>query len=503
MSNPFLQLQKEAKAGRLKIKNVFSEENIRKMFGHEAAEDEDVARLKEYYFKNDIYEQVAADLKLRVLVGHKGIGKSALFKIAAAEDVDKGILPIEIQPNDVVGIGENYEDFLRIIRDWDKGLKDIIADKIIKKFAKDKVEKISTVSFPTNKLISSVLDLLRKNDIVDSSKKAIFDNFESNKRVNVYIDDLDRGWEGKREDIRRISALLNAVRDISNEMVNVHFKISLRSDVYYLVRTSDESTDKIGGSVIWYTWERHQILALLVKRVETFFGRDASEVDLMAMHQSQMANYLNPIMTQTFEGVGKWENAPVYRILMSLVRNRPRDLVMICTLAARNARKKNRDKILTEDLQAIFEDYSLERVQDAENEFKSELPDIRRLLFALKPSAKKNRKYSESYVYTTNQVEAKIQMAMAKEPFFFSNGLDHPATAEQLHYFLYKINFLTARRKNKDGVIVRKTFEENKYLTGRFVDFGFGWEVHPAYRWALEPDDHDIIYERLELIDFE
>jgi predicted AAA+ superfamily ATPase len=120
MPNDFSILKNVVKEGKLKVVNLFSEENIRKLFGHEAAEDEDVSRLKQYYFKNDIYEQVVADLKLRVLVGHKGIGKSALFKVAASEDFQKKVLPIEIQPNDVVGIGESDDDFLRIIRDWDK-----------------------------------------------------------------------------------------------------------------------------------------------------------------------------------------------------------------------------------------------------------------------------------------------------------------------------------------------------------------------------------------------
>ncbi|AEL79413.1 hypothetical protein Dde_4013 [Oleidesulfovibrio alaskensis G20] len=117
MPNDFSILKNVVKEGKLKVVNLFSEENIRKLFGHEAAEDEDVSRLKQYYFKNDIYEQVVADLKLRVLVGHKGIGKSALFKVAASEDFQKKVLPIEIQPNDVVGIGESDDDFLRIIRD--------------------------------------------------------------------------------------------------------------------------------------------------------------------------------------------------------------------------------------------------------------------------------------------------------------------------------------------------------------------------------------------------
>ena len=37
-------------------KLTFSELEIQKLFGHEAAEDEDPKRLREYYFKGNIYE---------------------------------------------------------------------------------------------------------------------------------------------------------------------------------------------------------------------------------------------------------------------------------------------------------------------------------------------------------------------------------------------------------------------------------------------------------------
>lgn len=36
---------------------------------------------------------------------------------------------------------------------------------------------------------------------------------------------------------------------------------------------------------------------------------------------------------------------------------------------------------------------------------------------------------------------------------------------------MYKINFLTARKKTPEG-IVRKYFEENCYLSNEFVDLG-------------------------------
>ncbi len=63
---------------------------------------------------------------------------------------------------------------------------------------------------------------------------------------------------------------------------------------------------------------------------------------------------------------------------------------------------------------------------------------------------------------------------------------------------LNKINFLAARKETPEG-IVRRHFEENRYLSSQFVDFGFQWEVHPAYRWALQGESVCSIFETLAL----
>ena len=67
-------------------------------------------------------------------------------------------------------------------------------------------------------------------------------------------------------------------------------------------------------------------------------------------------------------------------------------------------------------------------------------------------------------------------------------------TAKELANFLYKINFLTARKTLESGEIQRKYFEENRYLSHNLVDFGYDWEIHPAFRWALQPDDIESIF---------
>ena len=53
------------------------------------------------------------------------------------------------------------------------------------------------------------------------------------------------------------------------------------------------------------------------------------------MQQGKMSTYLDDIMADTFEGAGKWNNRPIRYILLTLIRRRPRDLINLCTLAAR------------------------------------------------------------------------------------------------------------------------------------------------------------------------
>jgi len=462
---------------------TFSEVEIQQLFGNEAADSEQTKRLREYYFKNEIYNQVVADLPLRILVGHKGIGKSALFKVAIAEEEEGQRLTILIKPDDIANIKTSATDFIGSIRDWKMGITNLIVEKVLSKFGQSLSTSVSGT--PVLGAISSILSsVLNTNNLLSGSQKNIIEQFLKKSRIYVYIDDLDRGWQGRREDIQRISALLNAARDLSSDNEGLYFRIALRSDVYFLVRTSDESTDKIEGSVIWHRWSNHQILALLVKRIETFFGRTVDEDQLMKLTQSALEQYLTPVMEKTFNGRGKWEKIPTRKVLMSLVRRRPRDMVKLCSLAARKARERGGYKISTSDLQSSFIEYSQGRLQDTINEYNSELPDIERLLMGMKPN-KQEKTSQKAYVYKTDELLKKISNIEQSGRFLFAN--QKPADAKKLAAFMYKINFLTAR-KEKDSEIIRQYFEESRYLQNDFADFGFDWEVHPAYRWVLQPD---------------
>ena len=115
----------------------------------------------------------------------------------------------------------------------------------------------------------------------------------------------------------------------------------------------------------------------------------------------------------------------------------------------------------------------------------------------MKPN-KKEKHASDSYIFTTQQLTQKITNIQGQNRFYFANG--HEVSAKELAQFLYKINFITARKESSEGDwIQRKYFEENRYLSSSFVDFGYDWEIHPAFRWALQPDDINSIFTKLKL----
>lgn len=473
----------------------FTEENIAALFGHEAAEDEEIDRLKSYYLKGATYEQVVNELPIRVLVGHKGIGKSALFHVAMAESASEGRLSLLIKPDDIAGIGEKETNFLKLIREWKNGITEIIARKALVSFGLLRNDWRGNLNEYGGKFIDFLQSTFRAENYANLSKakRAVIDDFLKNGKIFVYLDDLDRGWQGDPQNVKKLSALLNAVRDLASECKGVCFRISLRSDVYYLVRTSDESTDKIEGSVIWYSWTNHEILAMLAKRIEHYHNRKHSTSDLVALDQGQLAKFLSSVMEEVFEGKGNWRRIPTYRMLMSLVRKRPRDIVKLCTLAARNAHSKGASLIGISNFNDIFEEYSQGRLQDTVNEYRSELPDIERLLLGMKPSREEKKK-SSGYIYTTDGLLAKIHKIQQGGVFKFYGG--KIADTKDLAAFMYKINFITAR-KEAGEFIQRRFFEESRYLSHKFVDFGFDWEVHPAYRWALQPDNLSDVFESL------
>ncbi len=478
----------------------FDDETIRELFGTDTAEDEDPARLKEYFFRNKSYQNIRSNLPLRILVGHKGIGKSALLRMSHIEDKEAGILSLWIQPNDLILENSLNKTFLEKIDGYKKLLLEAIYKKAISTLKIDTENSfVNYLQDAGRNIISSLVSkvISASGANVDEETKRLQELFVHGGEIRIYIDDIDRGWKASEEDINNISALVNAARDLTNEDQRLKIRIGLRSDAYYLYRTSDESTDKVEGNVVRLSWTRHDVITVMALRVASYFGKIIDVETIYKLSQKELAKEIHPVLEGRFSvGKGHWEGAPIHIVLLSLNRNRPRDLVKLLTSAAKEAYKNNNIKILSSDLEGVFSDYSHGRITDLCLEFKSEVPEIEKLLYNMKPSGKSQQAKEKRWVYTGDELLTKIKNIQQNHNISFRNKTI--PTPKAIAEFLYKIDFIIARHENEKGQTVWTHFDQNRMLQSQFVDFGYKWEVHPAYRWALQPKNVNEIMESIE-----
>jgi hypothetical protein len=150
------------------------------------------------------------------------------------------------------------------------------------------------------RLVAALLRVAAEKVGIDADEETfrVRRNFQNSQTIRVYIDDLDRGWSASKDDINSISALINAARDLTNEDSRIQIRIGLRSDAYYLYRTSDESTDKIEGNVVRLTWSRHDIITIMALRVAHYFNRSFDIDEFSGRSQSEIARELHQILEE-------------------------------------------------------------------------------------------------------------------------------------------------------------------------------------------------------------
>lgn len=491
---------------------VFSPINIPNIFGYEDAADENITRLKEYFFKRSDYDTIVSDLPLSIVVGFKGVGKSALLKVAYEENIDTSVPALWIRPDDIAEMLDEFSEskieFSKMVALWKRGISKLIASRIAKDwlYASDDDAAKAIIwaqesGYRSRDLIQKITSMIQgaikrnivQNDIADMTQgeQQIVARLLQDKKIILYFDDLDAGWEATASQRKRLSALILALRNMTSDIHGLKARLALRTDVYTLLRESDESTDKFENYVINCNWNNHDILILLIKRILTYFNSNVDDKKLKEMSLSELNDKLGLIMDKKFRDTKDWRGKPTNKVIASLIRSRPRDMIKLCTLAAKEAYKENEnaEKIKDTHFEKIISEYSLNRVQDIVNEFKYELQNLNDLIYRMAPTRKEiQEKRKNIFVYTTAQLLEKIKNIQSNVTLRLV--YKDSTTPMDIAHFLYKIGFITAR-KVIDKKIERKYYDEKKQLlkSGQIGDGGYDWEVHPAYRSAILTQD--------------
>ena len=126
-----------------------------------------------------MYKKIHNFLPIRILVAHKGVGKSAVFRMSYLENIKDNVLSIWVKPDDILGIANTYDetDPLEMIRQWKSGLEEMLVEKVFNNFNiskdNDVINQISRKGLKLTEQIGMIVKKVRDVVDVDSIKKTL------------------------------------------------------------------------------------------------------------------------------------------------------------------------------------------------------------------------------------------------------------------------------------------------------------------------------------------
>lgn len=477
---------------------------IHELFGSFDAEQENIARFRDYFVTNSFYENFCANFPLRIAVGNKGAGKSAILRALQIEDGGRPeYICVPLTASDLVAKADNLpSDGLKAINHWKAIFAAEAAGQILTQSVSERM------SPDWGRMLSSLPDFfswvakMASVKTKGASDIAIRSGLDLNrvKQIVFYVDDLDKGWDGRYAGLHFVNSILNACYEVGKREQNIRFRLAIRWDLWDAISRINQDIDKIRQHAVFLRWSNHEIYLVAAKRISTFFGQEFPYKLYIeqARNQEEIARAFDPVLDRTFYGLGKWDGAPTRRVILSMTRNRPRDLLTLLSLAAEEAHRKNRIRITSDDLKAIFPRYSEDRFSDLIVEYGTRLAGMESLLLSFKPP-KATGKAEDKFRYTNDRMAVHLKEVLRKNSgrihFSYENGVPD---FRRILDFLYRIDFLQAWYRHPTGSIERVNFQDRQLAISGLADFGYSWEILPAYRWAIQPTKITDVIESLQ-----
>lgn len=276
---------------------TFKKDNRLKLFGHEDAGKEDDSRLTSYYYKTLQYEDVMSDIKLQIITGEKGTGKSALLKMAYIETSNTDIVPIWIRLDD---LSELYSDILdsnnlyQLKTLWKRSISKLVIMNLASHMSfamgedyKKALQWAYDTGYTTRDFISRSAKILKPmyeqyisldTEADSCGEHHALQRMINNKKIRLFLDDFDLDWQGKASDVLKIKSLLLSLSDMTSDMNGLSVRIALRTDVYEMIR-NEEFSDKFESCLIKCKWNNQEIMKTLAKRICAYFDKPFDEIN--------------------------------------------------------------------------------------------------------------------------------------------------------------------------------------------------------------------------------
>lgn len=470
-------------------------------FGNEAADDISPDKLATFFVEQQLFTPFR-DPQHAVLLAtaKKGVGKSALLKWVEASVpsmVDDTALVISIKGSDLVRSVFKLTNELTspndFIRDWMVRLCSLINRRIGAElsfaFNDDSITMVEASEidgFRSKNILTALTERLRKLiPIIETSRPLPGNDVELLKRyegrsVWILIDDLDATYQRTQRENLELSTFFSACRYLVSLISGLHVRITMRTDVWAMIRRYDESLDKFEQYVREITWNPVDFRSLLYKRIR-------QQMDYLGYHAPTAPAYTTAeeneeyLINQVFDKRMQWGDYEqrVYRVIYTLAYGRPRWAIQLCKLAQENAVNGGRNRISRTDIDAVWGEYGQKRIADLISEHRHQCSEIEELIVAFRGGIRhmtRDELLDRITRHITNHMTPIIEGRPAKD------SLD-------IAHFLFRLGFIHARSNHTDSEGCEHYFFEDMpdFLSTRTdTDFGVQWEIHPCYREALD-----------------
>ncbi len=443
----------------------------------------------------------------KVLLGKKGIGKSAVLRFFKSQMDEVDIPVILLKPQDIE-IQESANNSLGALTRIAEeailkaiGLKlasnitGFVSDnkkKTLLKLANqegerepDFVESLLEFLAPIGKTITQI-DFKKmvsgKNNIgVKKVKNAITGSLEGHENFfYVLIDDTDQiAAPDEAGQLNRIWAFLLAARSIMERVSNIRFIITLREEVWKRLKRDNagqrDQVDHFRNLTYTMTMGPEGLKDIILRRLRKVMD------DLHIKSQDPFSVFFDKLHVEINESTYRyWSD-----FIIKSSRERPRDAIQLIYKLAENAMKVGKDKIEASDVDRVMPIYSEERVDDLKVECEQECTNIKDIVRSFQHcdfDAKSFCLKSETAYRFIGKIPTRFSINL------LGKVLQHTREdAFVLWRYLYDIGFINARasdiRESKGYKHICSQDDPELVSISRWDEMQkVTWEIHPAYR---------------------
>ena len=182
----------------------------------------------------------------------------------------------------------------------------------------------------------------------------------AHKYVHILVDDLDREWSGREENVLLIRALFDCIIDLTRRHnSSLRFIVALRTDIFSQINFHQR--EKIREYVTEIKWTPYDLERLVEMRLRTFWNIPSSK-DVWSVFPNEIP--AGPLLM------------PTYKYLISRTLWRPRDIINFVNLCIDQSQSRNAKAISIGDVLAAEKIYSRQRAEALVDEWKYTYPDV-------------------------------------------------------------------------------------------------------------------------------